>query len=235
MVSSSTTAFSSGLEIDSDRQTDHTVIPATDSTYSRSQNPSDFPIQAPITTDNNSITGSEVIYDSEIADTQCQNFEETNDSSILQNSCISNSSLLETLNSSEDDFLSNLFVCSSNFLEAGSSLIMQTAQNEISDLGNVRNTQLPANASEEIWFKKKGLNIMHLNIHYLYSKLDEIKILLSQQPNIDILCFCDTFLNDQFSDDELSLENYQLFRKDRKTNGGGLAVYIKSNLLHNKR
>ena len=103
-------------------------------------------------------------------------------------------------------------------------------KNDISYLENVQNTQLPANASEEIWFKKKGLNIMHLNIYYFHSKLDEIKKLLSQQPNIDILCFCETFLNDQFSDDELSLDNYQFFRKDQKTNGGGLAIYIKNNI-----
>ena len=127
----------------------------TDNTYSRSQNPSDFPIQAPITTDNNSTTGSEIIYDSEITDTlQCQNFEETNDSSILQNVCIPGSSLLETLNSSENDFLSNLFVCSSNFPEAGSSLTKQTAQNEISDLENVQNTQLPV--PKKFGLKRKG-------------------------------------------------------------------------------
>ena len=71
---------------------------------------------------------------------------------------------------------------------------------------------------------------MHLNIHYLYSKLDEIRILLSQQPNIDILCFCETFLNDQFHDTVLSLDNYQLFRKNHKTNRGGLAIYIKDSL-----
>ena len=138
----------------------------TDNTYSRSQNPSDFPIQAPITTDNNSTTGSEVIYDSEITDTQCQNFEETNDSSILQNVCIPGSSLLETLNPSENDFLSNLFVCSSNFPDARFSLTMQTAQNEISDLENVHNTQLPANESEEIWFKKERVKY-HASEHPL--------------------------------------------------------------------
>ena len=46
----------------------------------------------------------------------------------------------------------------------------------------------------------------------------------------DILCICETFLNDTFSDTELQLENYQLFRKDRKTNGGGLVLYVKENL-----
>ena len=72
---------------------------------------------------------------------------------------------------------------------------------------------------------------MHMNIHYLYSKLDEIKILLSKQSNIDILCFCETFLHEQFNDTELKLSNYQLFRKDIPTNGGGLVMYVKNNLI----
>ena len=87
----------------------------------------------------------------------------------------------------------------------------------------------PDAASRESWFKKKGLNIMHLNIHYLHSKLDEIKILLYEQPNIDIICLCETFLTDKFTDEELVLDNYQLFRKDRNTHGGGLVIYVKNN------
>ena len=49
------------------------------------------------------------------------------------------------------------------------------------------------------WFEKKGLHIAHLNIHYLYPKLDEVKLLTNYQ-NIDIFCLCETFLNQQFSD-----------------------------------
>ena len=85
----------------------------------------------------------------------------------------------------------------------------------------------PANLSQENWFKKKSLNVMYINIHYLYSKLDELKILLSKQTNIDVLCIFETFLNDTFSDSEIQLENYQLFREKRKKNGGGLVIYVK--------
>ena len=82
----------------------------------------------------------------------------------------------------------------------------------------------------EPWFNKKGLHMMHLNIHYLYPKLDEIKVILSQQPNIHIICLCETFLNETFSSQELHIENYVLFRKDRLTHGGGVAIYVKDNL-----
>ena len=89
---------------------------------------------------------------------------------------------------------------------------------------------IQASLPEESWFKKKGLNIVHLNIQYLYSKLDELKLLFKSTNHIDILCICDTFLNEEFSNQEIQLESYQLFRKDRKTNGGGLVIYVKENL-----
>ena len=80
------------------------------------------------------------------------------------------------------------------------------------------------------WFPSKGLHISHLNIHYLFPKLDEIKILLNDQSNIDILCLCETFLNGEFSDDELQIESYEMTRKDRQSHGGGPIVYTKANL-----
>ena len=66
-------------------------------------------------------------------------------------------------------------------------------------------------------------------MHYLYPKLDEIKTQLHEQ-NIDILCLCETFLNQEFCDDELKVNGYDFIRKDRQTHGGGLIIYRKSYL-----
>ena len=93
----------------------------------------------------------------------------------------------------------------------------------------LNNKQCKTDDNFEPWFQQKGVHIVHLNIHYLYPKLDEIKLLLSSQ-NIDILCLCETFLNDSFSSSELSIENYKIFRKDRLTHGGGLIVYVNDDL-----
>ena len=65
--------------------------------------------------------------------------------------------------------------------------------------------------------------MLHLNIHFLYPKLDEIK-LLNFDKQLDVLCFCETFLNDSFSDHELSINNYNMFRRDRGTIGGRLVL-----------
>ena len=116
------------------------------------------------------------------------------------------------LSNSVNDYLINI-------PEAHSLVDSYFHSNSISDVTEF-DSDLPVSQSDEFWFQKKGLNIMHLNIHYLYTKLDEIKILLSQQPNIDILCLCETFLHQEFSDNEINLENYQLFRKDSKKHTG---------------
>ena len=68
---------------------------------------------------------------------------------------------------------------------------------------------------------------MYLNIHYLCPKLDDLKLLINEQSNIDIICLCETFLTEQIADEELMLDNYQLFRKDRNLHGGGLVIYVK--------
>ena len=98
---------------------------------------------------------------------------------------------------------------------------------------NINSNKSPGIGSQahhmNAWFGKKGLHIAHLNIHFLYPKLDEIKFLTNNQ-NIDIFCLCETFLNQQFSDNELHITDYNMFRKDRQSHGGGLMVYTKSNL-----
>ena len=66
-------------------------------------------------------------------------------------------------------------------------------------------------------------------MHYLYPKLDEIKILLHIQPNIDIMCLCETFLNEEFSDNELLINVYSFIHKD------SLIVSVKSNLSFSLR
>ena len=87
----------------------------------------------------------------------------------------------------------------------------------------------------ELWFNDKGLNFMHLNVHYLYSKIDEIKLLISQQQNIHIMGFCETFLSETLSNAQLRLDNFELFRKDRNTLGGGLVLYIQEQLTCTRR
>ena len=95
-----------------------------------------------------------------------------------------------------------------------------------SQTSHIDGTQSP---QVNVWFNTKGLNITHLNRHYLYPKLDQLKLLVLEQ-NIDIFCLCETFLNNELSDNELLIPDYDFIGKDRNSHGGGLIIYTKENL-----
>ena len=68
---------------------------------------------------------------------------------------------------------------------------------------------------EDVTFDKSGLNFIHLNVHYLYPKMHELNFMIDKIPNTDIVGLCETFLSDSFSNQEIELNNFQLFRRDR--------------------
>ena len=83
---------------------------------------------------------------------------------------------------------------------------------------------------------KKGMHVANLNIQHLLPKLDEIKLILSQNHSSDILGLCETFLTPMISDNDLSIPNYSFERKDRLANkGGGILVYISNKLPYVRR
>ena len=80
---------------------------------------------------------------------------------------------------------------------------------------------------------KSHLSMMHLNIQSIKPKIDIIQGTLC---DFDILCFTESWLNQNISDKEISLEGYNPpFRNDRSDRlGGGVIVYCK-NTLYSKR
>ena len=50
--------------------------------------------------------------------------------------------------------------------------------------------------------------------------MDELNIFVSHCPNLHILAFTETWLDNSISDGEVSLPGYSIFRSDR-TNGRG--------------
>ena len=78
-------------------------------------------------------------------------------------------------------------------------------------------------------FKKSSLNIAHLNVNGLRSKLDFIKILLRQEK-FDILCLNETKIDSTVTNSEISVPGYLLFRLDRTLHGGGTLIYYSDSL-----
>ena len=79
----------------------------------------------------------------------------------------------------------------------------------------------------------KGLRLFHLNIRCLRYKMDELGLFCDQhKPHV--LAISETWLDDSFVDEEVSLQGYNLMRRDRDCVGGGVAVYVAEHLNYNR-
>lgn len=75
--------------------------------------------------------------------------------------------------------------------------------------------------------KRKGLGFIHLNIKNIIQqdKLDHLKILVTQ-TDPDIVVLSETWLRCTVNDSEMALNDFNLFRIDRNSRGGVVAIYI---------
>ena len=80
----------------------------------------------------------------------------------------------------------------------------------------------------------RGLLFLGLNIRSLLPKLSEVKLLVLK-TNASVLCLSETWLDHSITDSEISIPSYSIVRKDRDRHGGGVCLYIKSNLPYNCR
>ena len=73
-----------------------------------------------------------------------------------------------------------------------------------------------------------------LNVNGLRNKFIEIHSLLCKE-SLNVLGLCETKIDDSFPDAQFHIENYQLYRKDRNSRGGGLLLYVQGNMPHRRR
>ena len=74
------------------------------------------------------------------------------------------------------------------------------------------------------------ISIIHSNIRSIRNKLEFIK---NNLLDFDILCFTETHLDASIDSNSLSLSNaYDApYRKDRTNHGGGLLIYLNTNII----
>ena len=80
----------------------------------------------------------------------------------------------------------------------------------------------------------KGLKISHLNCLSLMKHFDEVKSLVTE-TDIDITTLSETHLCTNIDDSEIRIPGYTLIRRDRNRSGGGVAMYIRNNLIFVQR
>ncbi len=92
---------------------------------------------------------------------------------------------------------------------------------------------------ESIRINGSELSILHLNIHSLPGKIDELRSLLSilkaKKMHIDVILLCETFITDT-SKDQCKLDDYDLTEEHRKNmQRGGVAIYVHKSLKFSER
>ena len=81
---------------------------------------------------------------------------------------------------------------------------------------------------------ERGFKMAFLNIVSLPKKIDEIRHSMSNK-NIDLIAFNETRLDSSFTDNFIHLDNYDIIRKDRSRNGGGVCIYLRSSINYKIR
>lgn len=80
--------------------------------------------------------------------------------------------------------------------------------------------------------QKKGVNICHFNAQSLNNKIDEFRFIF-ENSSVDVICVSETWLKESTPDSLINLRGYKIFRADRKTLGGGVAIFVKNNIKCN--
>ena len=127
--------------------------------------------------------------------------------------------------------------------DVSSEGISQTESHSTIDKEDDNNQNIERSRNQEGFsFQSRGIYIVNLNIRHLKPKVDELKVLLPESKQVDVLGVCQTFLNKSVDDKILHIDGYTFERKDRDAyiaidtkNGGGVVVYIRDNINYTRR
>lgn len=77
----------------------------------------------------------------------------------------------------------------------------------------------------------RKLKLAHLNVRSLLSNFLEFKKVVLEQ-HLDVVCVSETWLSNNTSNNHVSIDGYTFHRRDRTGRGGGVGVYLRSELKH---
>ena len=73
------------------------------------------------------------------------------------------------------------------------------------------------------------LNLLYLNACSILFKLDELHAICTL-GNYHVICVVESWLCNTIADKEIQLPGYTIFRRDRDRHGGGILIFVKSNI-----
>lgn len=83
-------------------------------------------------------------------------------------------------------------------------------------------------------FNRKGLHFIHFNVRSLLPKLDELKLFVSKYK-LAVIALSETWLDHTVTDAEIHLDGYNVIRRDRDRQGGGVCLYIHEDIAFTER
>ena len=83
-------------------------------------------------------------------------------------------------------------------------------------------------------FKERGLHFIHLNINSVLPKIDELR-LIAKKTNASIIGLTETKLDETIGNIEVEIDGYTMERFDRNRKGGGVACYVRNDIIFNVR
>ena len=88
--------------------------------------------------------------------------------------------------------------------------------------------------SEDVLLKilckqSSGLNVFHINAQSLHKKIDDLRF-LCETTSIDVICVSETWFRREIHDSMYDLRGFKLFRSDRNSHAGGVAIYVSKSI-----
>lgn len=77
--------------------------------------------------------------------------------------------------------------------------------------------------------QSSGLKIVHFNAQSLNNKMDEFRYIFTSS-GIDVICISESWFHPDIQNNVYNLSGFQLFRADRKSNAGGVAIYVRNGI-----
>ena len=59
-------------------------------------------------------------------------------------------------------------------------------------------------------------------------KMDQLRTILQHEHQFDVIGVTETWLTSDVTDEDIQIENYEVFRRDRNSRGGGVCVYVRT-------
>ncbi|XP_075167477.1 uncharacterized protein LOC142239569 [Haematobia irritans] len=105
---------------------------------------------------------------------------------------------------------------------------------EVIIMSNINNYTIPfigalADMVKVLVKQRVGLHVCHINAQSLKNKIDEFRWTF-EHSQVDVICLSETWFNTSITNAFVSVKGYKLYRADRKSHGGGVAIYVKDGI-----